>query len=154
MNIITDKNERNRFMKFAVVGFFGFFVDLGIFNLCRSVFELSPQFAGGISFTVAVINNFLFNRFWTYPDSRTKPISKQLGQFFAVNIVGLAIRTGVMFIILDPLYSFFSQFEDKYSIDPIWFGDNAAIVIVVAIVLFWNFFINRFWTYSDVSEKS
>jgi len=152
MNIINDRNERTRFLKFSVVGLIGFFVDAGIFNFCRSVFDIKPEIASAISFTVAVISNFLFNRFWTYPDSRTKPIGTQLGQFFIVNAIGLAIRTGVLLIIIDPLYKFFGNLTDKYQIDPIVFGDNSALIIVVGIVLFWNFFINRYWTYNDVQE--
>jgi len=152
MNIITDKKERSRFLKFAIVGFIGFFVDAGIFNLCRSVFQIEPEFASAISFTVAVISNFMFNRFWTYPDSRTKPLSTQLGQFLVVNIIGLIIRTGVLLLIIDPLYALFGKLSESFKIDPIFFGDNSALIIVVGIVLFWNFFVNRYWTYNDVSE--
>ncbi len=152
MSIINKKKERSRFLKFAVVGFIGFFVDAGIFNICRSFFDIKPEIASAISFSAAVISNFLFNRFWTYPDSRSKPIGTQLGQFFIVNLIGLVIRTGVLLMIINPLYDLFKGLAVKYSIDPIFFGDNAALIIVVGIVLFWNFFINRFWTYSDVSE--
>jgi putative flippase GtrA len=29
-------------------------------------------------------------------------------------------------------------------------GYNAAKVLATGVVMFWNFFINRFWTYNDV----
>jgi putative flippase GtrA len=29
-------------------------------------------------------------------------------------------------------------------------GENLALVVAVAVVLLWNFAINRVWTYSDV----
>ncbi len=29
-------------------------------------------------------------------------------------------------------------------------GDNLAVAFAVGIVMFWNFFINRYWTYNDV----
>ena len=151
MSIITNKKERSRFLKFAVVGFIGFFVDAGIFNLCRSLFDIQPAVASAISFTAAVISNFVFNRFWTYPDSRSKPLGTQLGQFFVVNLIGLGIRTGVLLLIISPLYDLFNALVNKNSL-AIFLGDNTALVIVVGIVLFWNFFVNRFWTYSDVSE--
>ena len=153
MNIITDKKERERFLKFSVVGFIGFFVDAGVFNLCRSVFEIEPGIASAISFTVAVISNFLFNRFWTYPDSRSKPVSAQLGQFFIVNIIGLGIRTGVLLLILNPLYELFGSIQFDLPLSPVVLGDNLALIIVVGIVLFWNFFINRYWTYNDVTNE-
>ena len=152
MNIIKNKSERNRFMKFAVVGFIGFFIDAGVFNVCRSIFDISPEASSAISFSVAVISNFLFNRFWTYPDSRSKLNGKQLGQFFIVNVVGLAIRTGVLMLILDPIHKLILKFESQLPLNPIFLRDNLALVIVVGIVLFWNFFVNRFWTYNDVAE--
>jgi putative flippase GtrA len=148
MNIIKNEKERNRFLKFAVVGLIGFFVDAGIFNICRSVFFFQPEVASAISFSVAVISNFLFNRFWTYPDSRSKPIRTQLGQFFAVNLIGLGIRTGILLLIINPLYGFFGRYFNKSAV-VIFLGDNTSLIIVVGIVLFWNFFVNRFWTYSD-----
>lgn len=152
MNIIKNEKERNRFLKFAVVGFIGFFVDAGVFNLCRSVFFIQPEVASAISFSSAVISNFFFNRFWTYPDSRSKPIRTQMGQFFVVNLIGLAIRTGVLLVILDPIYKFISKVNRLLPLSPTVLGDNLALIIVVGIVLFWNFFVNRFWTYSDVAE--
>jgi len=29
-------------------------------------------------------------------------------------------------------------------------SDNLTLAIAVVIVMFWNFFVNRYWTYSDV----
>ena len=29
-------------------------------------------------------------------------------------------------------------------------GDNLALVLAVIVVMFWNFFVNRYWTYNDV----
>ncbi|NJN55660.1 MAG: hypothetical protein HC804_13460 [Anaerolineae bacterium] len=31
-------------------------------------------------------------------------------------------------------------------------GDNMALALSVLIILFWNFLINRYWTYSDVDK--
>src|SRR5689334_15806458 len=82
--------EVERFLKFAFVGVLGTIIDLGISNvLMKFVFHVSKEnaetpvlIASTIGFTIAVINNFIWNRYWTYPDSRSHPISLQLGQFF------------------------------------------------------------------------
>ena len=29
-------------------------------------------------------------------------------------------------------------------------GENAALAVSVVVVMFWNFFANRYWTYNDV----
>jgi putative flippase GtrA len=29
-------------------------------------------------------------------------------------------------------------------------GENMALALSVLVVMFWNFFVNRYWTYNDV----
>lgn len=150
MMILHDKQERTRFLRFMVVGSIGFVVDFSVFNLCRSGLGITPEVSSVISFIVAVISNFTFNRFWTYPDSRSKPILGQLAQFGIVNVAGLIIRTLVFAIIITPLSNLAKQLLPEFFIPGYVVGENAALAIVVIIVMFWNFFANRYWTYNDV----
>ena len=66
--ILTDPQERTRFLKFMAVGAFGALVDFGIANLLAHFFNMPLVYAGTISFTCAVISNFIWNRYWTYPE--------------------------------------------------------------------------------------
>ena len=152
-----NRKELGRFLKFMVVGTIGAVVDFGILNALKLAFRaygvdlgmwrLFGQFsvegnltlANTISFTTAVISNFTWNRFWTYPESRSKPLGGQLGQFFVVNIAGLAINLTVLNA-LDPLFKPLLGF----------YSYNAAKAIATIIVMFWNYGVNRFWTYNDV----
>ena len=91
--ILTDSKERTRFLKFAFVGAIGAAIDFGVMNLFSHViFQFPLVIAGTISFVCAVISNFIWNRYWTYPESRSRPLINQLGMFFAVNVAGMAIR--------------------------------------------------------------
>lgn len=150
MIIIRDPKERTRFLKFVVVGTIGFVVDFLTFNIVRSGIGLGPEISSVISFCVAVLSNFLFNRFWTYPDSRSKPLLGQLMQFAVVNILGLVIRTVIFSLIHNPMVSLFEMIAEDFRIPAIVLGENLSLAIVVIIVMFWNFFINRYWTYNDV----
>jgi putative flippase GtrA len=150
MIIIRDPKERTRFLKFVVVGTIGFVVDFLTFNIVRSGIGLGPEISSVISFCVAVLSNFLFNRFWTYPDSRSKPLLGQLMQFAVVNILGLVIRTVIFSLIHNPMVSLFEMIAEDFGIPAIVLGENLSLAIVVIIVMFWNFFINRYWTYNDV----
>ena len=150
MAIITNARERTRFIRFAIVGAIGFVVDFLFFNIFRSGLGISPEISSILSFLVAVISNFIWNRYWTYPDSRSKPIIGQLIQFIVVNIFGLGIRTGIFVLINPPLVHLFEGIPFSLPLQPYVLGENLALAIVVVIVMFWNFFINRFWTYSDV----
>jgi putative flippase GtrA len=137
-------------MKFVVVGTIGFVVDFLTFNIVRQVIGLSPEISSIVSFCVAVLSNFLFNRYWTYPDSRSKPILDQLIQFSVVNVIGLVIRTVIFSLIRSPLIEISKILIKNINIPAIVLGENLSLGIVVIIVMFWNYFINRYWTYNDV----
>jgi putative flippase GtrA len=104
------------------------------------------------SFIAAIISNFSWNRFWTYPDSRSKRMHEQLVQFTIVSIVGLMIRTPIIAVLEGPLRRFFAGFSflNTRFITPDLLGNNLALAFAVSVVMFWNFFINRYWTYGDI----
>ncbi len=152
----TNRKEVVRFLKFSVVGTIGAVVDFGTLYLLHVVVGLPIVLANTCSFTAAVLSNFTWNRYWTYPDSRSKPIRTQLAQFFIINIAGWGINTGILVLLRYPCVSLVGTAtralalsltpETLYKL-----GYNLAKAIATGVVLFWNFFVNRFWTYSDVS---
>ena len=91
--IFTDHQERKRFLRFAVVGTIGAVVDFATMNILTVFFHITFIIASIISFAAAVLSNFLWNRFWTYPDSRSKKVHRQVIQFLLVSVIGLPIRT-------------------------------------------------------------
>ena len=149
--LTTNRKEVTRFLKFAVVGAIGAVVDFGILYLLHAVLDWPLALANTVSFTCAVISNFTWNRLWTYPDSRSKPVSAQMVQFFIVNIAGWAINTGILLALNVPLTSLASTLPMVADPDLAHkLGYNAAKVIATGVVMFWNFFVNRVWTYGDV----
>ncbi len=150
MILIHNAKERTRFLKFVVVGTIGFVVDFSTYNLVRNLIGFSPEVSSVISFSAAVLSNFIFNRFWTYPDSRSKPVPRQILEFAAVNVAGLIIRTVIFSLIHGPMAELFALLLPDFFISPIALGENISLAIVVVIVMFWNFFANRYWTYNDV----
>lgn len=150
MILIRNKQERTRFLKFMVVGAIGFVVDFSVFNIFRSGVGFSPEVSSVISFIAAVVSNFTFNRFWTYPDSRSKSIVGQLIQFGIVNVIGLIIRTTIFSLIHNPLADIFDELLPNFLVPGYIVGENIALATVVLIVMFWNFFANRYWTYNDI----
>ncbi len=147
----NNHTELVRFGKFAVVGIIGAVVDFGILYILHAILHWHLALSNTISFTCAVLSNFTWNRYWTYPDSRSKPLAAQLGQFFIVNVLGWAINTGILLALNVPFTSLVSTLnlvgtaEMAHKI-----GYNAAKVLATGVVMFWNFFVNRFWTYNDV----
>jgi putative flippase GtrA len=152
ISIIANPRERTRFLRFAFVGIVGAVVDFGTFNLLIAFTQLTPVWAGVFYFNAAIISNFTWNRYWTYPDSRTKPVGRQLLQFAVVSVAGLLIRIPIL-AILEPVFQILFGF---FSFLPIGFitaeflAANLALAVAVIVVMFWNFFVNRYWTYSDI----
>lgn len=169
-----NEKEAERFFKFAVVGAIGFIVDFGIFNLSLRPFELlidngtalhnsliglglndvqtlslAGTLASTLSFIAAIISNFLWNRYWTYPDSRSRSVRRQLAQFTVVSIAGILIRVPIIYFTHSPFDNLAATVPalEPYSIR---IGANLALVLAVIVVMFWNFFVNRYWTYNDV----
>jgi putative flippase GtrA len=150
--IITDRVERARFLKFMVVGAMGAVVDFGIMNLLSKVFQLPLVWAGGISFICAIISNFIWNRYWTYPDSRSRRISNQLFMFSVVNVAGLVIRLPILRFLELPLRKVLQDLAADFFLSPELLAKNITLAIAVGLVMLWNFFVNRYWTYNDIDK--
>jgi putative flippase GtrA len=148
--ILTNPKERTRFLRFALVGTLGAIVDFSVFNLLAWGFRLPEVPSSMVSFVAAVTSNFLWNRYWTYPDSRSKPLGHQVSQFFVVNLIGLIIRTPIFAGLENPLGHMFAGLPAFSAYHPEKLGHNAALAVAVGIVMLWNYFINRHWTYNDV----
>ncbi len=132
--------EFKRFLKFAIVGAIGMVVDLSVLTASRELLRVSLSLAVGLGFTAAVISNFTWNRLWTFPESRERPLGSQLLQFFVINAIGLGINELVV-LGLHPLFSRILPDPPAYL---------GAKIIAIGIVLFWNYFVNRKWTYRGI----
>lgn len=149
--LITNARERSRFFRFAAVGVSGGVVDFGIMNLMVLLTHYPLVVAGTISFICAVVNNYLWNRFWVYPDSRSKHALRQLGEFTVVSVIGLAIRVPILKIVEPLLMRVMNSLPFRLPVfGPDFLAKNLTLAFAVIVVMFWNFFINRYWTYSDV----
>jgi putative flippase GtrA len=126
-------------------------VDFGVFNLLATLLKVHAIPASVVSFSLAVINNFLWNRYWTYPETRQVPIAKQLSQFAIVSVAGLGIRTPLFALIEKPLINL-AERTIPNLLTPTIVGHNVSLAIVILIVLLWNYFINRKWTFRKPAD--
>ena len=148
--ILTSRKERHRFYKFAIVGAVGAVVDFGVFNLLKLAAGLPTLPAAVISFVAAVLNNFIWNRYWTYPESKAKRPGPQLVQFAVVSTIGLGIRA----LTITPLETWIetnlNQYQLALPIDNHTIAANLSLALLIGLVMLWNYFVNRYWTYRDV----
>jgi putative flippase GtrA len=133
----SNTKEFVRFIKFGTVGTFGAVIDFAILNLMFKAFHWSLLASNTLSFSCAVFSNFIWNRLWTFPESRERAFHTQFVKFTVVNLFGLAINNGVLLLARSVLR--------HYIPDP--FDYNLAKALAIGVVLFWNFGVNRIWTY-------
>lgn len=83
-------------IRFGLVGASGFVVNLGVYALFVHVLGIPYQVAAVGSWLVAVLNNFLLNRHWTF-DASAGRFHFQAIRFFVVSLVaflfGLVLLT-------------------------------------------------------------
>lgn len=148
-SLLKDRDEQRRFIKFAVVGASGSVVDFGVFNLLASVLGVNSTISQAVSFSLAVLNNFIWNRLWTYPETRKSSLVKPLIQFGVVNVIGLGIRT-LLFTIIEPPMISMAERAFPGSGYTIAIGHNVTLAILILIVMLWNYFANRYWTFKEI----
>lgn len=87
-------------VRFGFVGSIAFVVDLGTYNLLRfGPFDLlhgKPLTARVIAVLLATLVSWLGSRHWTFADQRTDRKGRELGLFFAINVVGIGITVGAL----------------------------------------------------------
>lgn len=132
-----------RFFRFGIVGFSGVFVDMGFLYLLSDPTTLALPLTRSkiIASELAIINNFLWNDWWTFGDiSRRQPGKRQrLKRLLKFNLICLA---GLILNVL-LLNLFFNVFGlNRY----------AANLIAIAFVTVWNFWFNLklSWRVTDV----
>ena len=126
MNKIFDV----RFIKFGMVGLLGMAIDFSITWFFKEKLRVNKYIANSLGFSVAVINNFLLNRYWTF-ENTSNPIAGQLTKFALVSITGLLINNTLLYLLLK------GNKRNFYFIK----------LVVIGLVFFWNYFLNLLFTF-------
>lgn len=128
-----------QFIKFGIVGVVNTGVDWVVFYvLINNFLGDFHAIAKAISFTVAMLNSYLWNTVWTFKkeyQNVKENKSAVFGKFLAVSLVGWGLNVLVYaFAAKDLQIEIFNR-----DLLPLVFASGAAIV--------WNFFANKLWTY-------
>lgn len=150
---MSDANRREvkRFVKFAMVGMAGMVTHLTLANIFNFGLHFPDALANAIGFMTAVFQNYFLNYNWTFGDRRetsTKARWLQVSQFALVSIIGLGINSIVREIVSYLLHPFWLQVMPNPMIAEI-VNYNFSIAAAIGVVLFWNFAINRLWTFRN-----
>jgi putative flippase GtrA len=119
-------------LKFGLVGCGGYLINLVIFALLARGFGVHYAAAAVAAFCVAVTNNFLWNRHWTFEAGHGHP-GFQAARFFAISIGALLINLAVL----------------EALVSGAGVPDITAQAIAVAVAMPFNFLGNKLWTFAD-----
>ncbi|HYZ28784.1 MAG TPA: GtrA family protein [Thermoleophilaceae bacterium] len=81
--------------KFLLVGLSGYVVNLAVFAFSLEVLSVHHVAAATIAFGVAVMNNFWWNRHWTFA-ARDGHAGFQAARFFAVSVIAFLIQVAIL----------------------------------------------------------
>lgn len=136
---------RHRFWKFGLVGFSGVLVNLGVLYLCQEYlltaivsFTLRLNISLVIAIFLATVNNFYWNRRWTWndrPSRRDKALVVQFGQY----MLGTSLGSGLQFVITWGL-AFFIHY----------LAANFCAILLAALG---NYFLGDIWVFAPSSTR-
>jgi putative flippase GtrA len=118
-------------LKFGLVGCSGYLINLAVFVILADNLGIHHLAAATGAFCVAVANNFLWNRHWTF-EPGDGHAGFQAARFFAVSVAALLINL----VVLEALVSGTAM------------GDLPAQAIAVAVAMPFNFLGNKLWTFA------
>ncbi len=117
-------------IRFGLVGGVGFVVNVGVYALCVHALKLDYRGAYVIAWLVAVTNNFLLNRHWTF-DAAAGSVRFQAIRFFFVSL----LAAGFGFLLL-------TLFVEDVGLDKV-----VAEALAVAASTPLNFIGNKLWSF-------
>jgi putative flippase GtrA len=118
-------------LKFCAVGASGYVVNLCVFALCVEGLGAHHLVGATVAFVVAVLNNFWWNRHWTFR-ARSGRAGFQAARFFTVSVVAFLFAASVLELLV--------------SVAEMPELPAQAISIIVATPL--NFIGNKMWSFA------
>jgi putative flippase GtrA len=117
--------------KFGIVGGSGYLINLAVFAVLAGALGAHHVVAAIGAFCVAVTNNFVLNRHWTFGPGEG-PAHFQAARFFTVSLASLGLNIAVLELLISNQLT----------------GELAAQAIAVAVAMPFNFLGNKLWTFT------
>jgi len=88
--------------RFAAVGLINFGIDVAVFSVALYVFNIHLLISNTLAYSVATINSYLMNKYWTFAGRSGRNVSTQeFTRFLLFNIGGLALSNVTVFYLAE-----------------------------------------------------
>jgi len=126
---LSKRSNWEQLVKFCVVGATGYVVNLAVYLTLLNVADVHYIPAAIGSFCVAVTNNYLLNRFWTFRHHRGAVVGQGL-RFLVVSLLALAANLTMLKVLVE-----------------LGVGEELAQAIAIVLVTPVNFIGNKLWSF-------
>ncbi|MBE0428505.1 MAG: GtrA family protein [Thermoleophilia bacterium] len=120
----------SQFWKYCLVGTSGFLVNMLVFWLMISGTGAHYWIAGTVSFSVAVTNNFILNRHWTFGRA-DGAIFSQARRFLIISISSWALNMAMLRLLIEEAHM----------------NQYLAQIFAISMVTGLNFLGNKLWSF-------
>ena len=128
-----NNKTTSQFIKFSIIGTVGTTIHLAILYSLTEFAGVYYIISAVAAFFVALTNNFLMNKFWTFRETSKGKHVKRYITFLIVAITAFLVNIAI-------LYTITEFFKIHYLISQ---------VIAIAISLWINFFGSKKWAFKD-----
>ena len=129
--------------KFGLIGVANTVVDLGIYNLFIYMSDVSSGYLIVVfkSFSVmaAIVNSYVWNKFWSFEKKETHGIGEEFTQFLMVSLVGLLLNVGITAFVVNVIGAPAGVAEKTWA--------NIGGLAASILVLTWNFIGYKFFVF-------
>ena len=132
---LFNKNLIEEFFKFCVVGTIAAVIHFSFLHSLTEWFDVYYVISALVGGFFSGTWNFFANKFWTFKNSeKGRETFKQAIKFLLVISMGITLNTLIIYLLTE-----FTGIDYRLS----W-------VFATGIILFWNFLLNRVWTFKKI----
>ncbi|NQU99810.1 MAG: GtrA family protein [Parcubacteria group bacterium] len=141
MKILSKYPIILQILKFGVTGVMNTGIDFLVLN---GLMWATSTYSGtliillnAVSFSVAVTNSYLWNKYWTFKVKAKDEIPQEFVKFITVSIIGAIINSSILFAFTTFVEPVFGLSEGLWA--------NVGKLFATGIALVWNFIGYKFW---------
>lgn len=132
-----------QFSKFGLIGVSNAVIDLGIYNFLIFISDISSGYAivafKSISVFIAIINSYIWNKFWSFGKKETGNVKGEFTQFLLVSLGGLLLNVGITAFVVNVIGAPVGVTEKVWA--------NVGGLTASILVLTWNFIGYKFFVF-------
>jgi putative flippase GtrA len=133
---LRQRHNWAQLAKFCAVGASGYAVNLAVYTALLDGADIDYRLAATGSFVVAVLNNYLWNRLWTFRDARGHFAFQGL-RFFTVALLAYLGNLAILTVLVE-----------------LGVGQIVSQAIAIVLVTPANFIGNKLWSFRRSSANS